>query len=130
MSAYIVSNKHINVLVGYVLPDRYTPHYYFNGESKVFEPKAAGNILFAENARSVAYRYNGRTEVGGYTYRRIASAAHYTGVQILKALDGYEYQACETPDWEKSEAFAICKMIRALTIRRLPGYEQADWEIV
>ena len=49
-------------------------------------------------------------------------------VEALKALDCYEYQSCEHPEWETSEAFEFCRAMRNLLIGCLPGYDAAQWE--
>ena len=53
--------------------------------------------------------------------------AQCTPVEIIKLCDCYDYQSCETRDWETTEAFAICAALRAAAIDSLPGYEDAPW---
>lgn len=60
-------------------------------------------------------------------FRRIAAELP-PPVVVLKALDCYEYQACEDDGWQASEAKRLCDALRAKMIRRLPGYENAPWE--
>jgi len=50
-------------------------------------------------------------------------------VAVLKACDGYEYQACEHPGWEASEAHAYINALRRRAIHALPGYDEAAWEV-
>ena len=50
---------------------------------------------------------------------------HATIGQALGALACYEYQACESENWEKSFAFAICKSIRKLLCQMISG---DSWE--
>ena len=50
-------------------------------------------------------------------------------VELLSALACYEYQACETEDWESTEAAAFCRALRKELISRLSGYSEAPWEI-
>lgn len=50
-------------------------------------------------------------------------------IEILKAIDCYEYQSCEHPEWEVSEAFAFCDALRRSLIGDLPGYDEAKWGI-
>jgi len=50
-------------------------------------------------------------------------------VQTLKAIACFDYQACETDDWQQSEAFAFCEALRDRAINKLPGYSEAKWGI-
>jgi hypothetical protein len=50
-------------------------------------------------------------------------------VQVLKAIKCYEYQSCEHPSWEDSEARSWCNHLRLAAIEHLPGFEAAKWEI-
>lgn len=90
--------------------------------------EAVGQILLDENVRSVNYRYN---EDERYVYDHAAPAdRRWTPVEILRAIECYEYQACETPEWSDSEAHAIVAALRSALIRTLPGYEDGPGEIV
>lgn len=60
-----------------------------------------------------------------YTFR-ISGAPILTPVQTLKAISRFEYQACEPPEWEFSEAHAFCRALESEAIRNLPGYDDAD----
>jgi hypothetical protein len=70
-----------------------------------------GRILLAENARSVGYRYREAQDPAALTYVYRATKREYTPSQALMAIRGYEYQACETPDWDRSEAHAFCRAL-------------------
>ena len=63
-----------------------------------------------------------------YAYRR-PKHTDWSPVEILSAIAGYEYQACETPDWAISEAHEFCVRLRQVVIRYLPGWEAAPWTI-
>lgn len=88
-----------------------------------------GRMLLFENRRSVAHRYDSDFEIEAdpYEYRRYQ--APFGPVDVLKALDCFEYQACEHPTWPKSEAFAFIEALRSRAIHALPGYEDAAWEV-
>jgi hypothetical protein len=60
-----------------------------------------------------------------YRYTRRALSP----VEVLKAIDCYEYQSCEHPEWDESEAKAFCDSLRSLQIGMLPGYNDAKWSI-
>lgn len=121
----------------------------FEAKRRELTPETAdrvGAMLWSENARSVAYRYDedydeipgpndfGVMALAGYRYegqRLSASPLHaqVDPVAVLKACDGFEYQSCEHPDWESSEAHAFLDALRRKMIRALPGYADADWSI-
>ncbi len=87
-----------------------------------------GRMLLFENMRSVAHRYDEALELPDYDYQRLAR--RLTPVEVLLAISGYEYQACEHPGWEGSEAHAFCAALTKEAIRKLPGCGEADtWEV-
>jgi hypothetical protein len=103
-----------------------------------------GAMLWAENVRSVAFRYDepedaqdlpgpiffGVLDVAEYRHRssdRIGCVLDAVGT--LKALDCLEYQSCEHPGWEASEARAFVEALRRRAIACLPGYDQASWDV-
>lgn len=130
MSAFVVSNKHINAMVGSVHPEYPGDSlwYYFNDEQKFFDPQKAGEILLAQNVRSVNARYHSDEKYEAFKYNPY-DAGRYSPVQIIKACACYEYQACETGDLEETEAGVINTFIRERAIRNLPGYNEAEWGI-
>ena len=85
-----------------------------------------GAMLLAENRRSVNFRYDEDDWEEPYTFEPVASV---DPVVVLKALSCYEYQACEHPEWEASEAHAFCEALRQRAIASLPGYAEAPWGI-
>lgn len=102
---------------------------------------ATGEMLLAANVASVSYRYREEPTDGTLpgpvdTYylrpysapRRIVHAAMPSTVEGLALLAGYEYQACEVPDWDGSEAERFVTALRSRLILRLPGWDAAPWE--
>lgn len=151
MSAFIVEKVHIDALVhagilaghpargGYTLTWR-TEHIDWAGDHAAYltavkeatrectrlTASRVGAMLWNENKKSVDHRYNEANDRELYTF----TASKVTNpVAVLKALSCYEYQSCEHPEWESSEAKAFCSALRASLITRLPGYEAAAWEI-
>jgi hypothetical protein len=126
MSAFIVSDYHINALVNWACLKTVT--YYHDGEhhSIAQHPLATGIILAMQNTASVNARY-GDTDESDYIYERFAP--EITPLQVLKAVNCLTYQSCETRDWPMTQAFAICEAIKDEAIRSLPGYNEADWEL-
>jgi hypothetical protein len=83
-----------------------------------------GAMLLAENRRSVDHRYDEEEWEQPYLFKRLPGVPN--PVAVLKALGGFEYQACEHPEWEKSEAYNFCDALRRKAISKLPGYDEDD----
>jgi hypothetical protein len=95
-------------------------------------------MLITANVESVAYRYSDDspdtlpgprpaywTDLDSYRVRLMQ--ARPTAVAGLKMIDNYEYQSCEHPGWEDSEAARFCDALRSRLISALPGYDEAAW---
>lgn len=133
MSAFIVSHDHIDALVTFAALHRV--NVYREGkrlEIRTQNAEEIGRILLDENVRSVCERYGSgisAAEKNAAATYRFRMFLHVPAVAIAKACDCFDYQACETDDYETTLAAAIIREIRAAAIRALPGYEQAAWEI-
>jgi len=100
---------------------------------------SVGEMLISANLLSVTHRYPDTLEGGGVpgpceeywrdSYSYPMNGPDFSPVVILKAIACYEYQSCEHPEWERSEARAFCEALRDYTIVRLPGYDDAPWGI-
>src|SRR5262252_7882178 len=135
MSAFEVSKTHIDALLTAGLDwNRYGPVRWFVNIrqhpdwDRAFEPgepwgqtamnvyrdckreltrETAGRVgamLVNQNKRSVNFRYDEDELEAPYEFEPLPGAPN--PLVILKAIGGYEYQACETPDWEETEAHA------------------------
>jgi len=129
MSAFIVCDEHISAMLQAAMP-RYPgdgSSYYWNNERHSLSGNyAIGQKLVDENYRSVNYRYDEDEEPRQFEYVPIR---RYEAVEIIKACHCYEYQSCETPGWQETEAYAIVKALTRLATYKLPGYGDAQWEI-
>ena len=113
MSAWIVSKKHIDYMVTAII----------RAELWAGTPDDLGCMLWAECLESVAYLYPNDTgdgdrpgpvdfhdsDVDTYTW---TETPELTPGGIAKTLACYEYQSCEHPSWESSEARAITSKLR------------------
>jgi len=128
MSAFIVSDTHINALVRYA--SRHNVRAFHGNPLAMFQVKdneqAAAELLLAENVKSVNYRYRDN-EVMTITYD--PGAPILTAIQAIKAAQCLRYQSCECDDFEESIAFKLIEAIIADAIPRLDGYESAQWAI-
>lgn len=126
MSAFIVEDDLIDLLVTYATSDRGP------GQRQLIaaqSPQSLGAMLVAQNWRSVGERYRESGEPAPYTF------TPYTGpmesMAVIKACNCYDYQACETEDYETTEPARIVRDIRDTAtreiIRKLPAYDKAPW---
>jgi hypothetical protein len=134
MSAWLCSHQHIAALVGSYITmlDQYT---------KVDNPADGAKTLYLENMRSVDKRYEHNAEYVAevtahyaahpVSARMIGKWQHspLTPGEFFKALDCYEYQACECDDWEQTEAAKLCRDMRKTACRRVPEYDACPWGI-
>jgi hypothetical protein len=128
MSAFVVSNKHVNcILSAYA---RYQRRYE-RPEDQVTDEQLTemGKTLLRENVRSVNYRYNERGRISsGYRFSMIPEDRS-SALQAVKLLHSLDYQSSERPDYDKSEARKLNdKLLRAVT-HDLPGYDEVEWSV-
>jgi len=139
MSAFIVSDQHIEALVAYGIRHNIEVAT-LDGEliySFVVQEDAIKmhNELVAENYRSVKARYGAtETEVPVLTAldpRMVIP--HYSHAQIYKACHCLEYQSCETRDYYDTFGYRIVRTIENHAaysiISAMPEYDKAQWEI-
>jgi len=151
MSANIVHSEHIHVMlhafmhtgmsygtstyyidegtVVWPLPDGFEPDVRGAGRRRVNRQTAdaVGWMLQDTNVESVNFRYGEGRDLPRYTYRQ--PRQQWSMVEILNAINGYEYQTCEHPGWRSSEARVFCEALRQQCIRALPGYDDGPWLI-
>ena len=153
MSAYIVDREHIVYLVQAAVSNRLSQH---DGGSITWEDNdqwvtlrttatpeelaVVGNMLWAENVKSVSYRYNGEslaTLPGNIADNKAGCiltasdfgrpSGHIDPVQVLKSCHCYEYQTCEHPAWKESAARRFIEGLIRKACHSLIGYEEAEW---
>lgn len=129
MSAFLVAPEHIAAIVGSAVCYARRQH----ASDRFRDPVAVATLLAAENARSVNYRYHRHAPQAAMVVTETMIRAYemrpLPPVELLKALAGYEYQACECPDWREREACHTVTWITDLAVRSLPGYDEAAWSI-
>jgi hypothetical protein len=143
VSAWIVSQAHIDVLV--LAGVQYATPYDVSADLRRGPNPtgltAAGVDLWAQNHRSVNFRYDERTEPPAFTAP--TAEVILDPVAVVKAIDCYVYQSCEHPGWTDSRAAAYCRRLRAAIMENLPvdadsngnglpypaGWEHACWGI-
>lgn len=121
MSAWIVSEKHIDYMVTAVI----------RAELVADNPDEIGRMLWRECLASVAYRYpnDGDGERPGPVDFKDSDVDTYTWTEtdeldapeLATTLRCYDYQSCEHPGYKTSEAKAIVDKL-------LAGMGKVDWE--
>lgn len=149
MGAFMVSRKHIAVLVtaarAWGISWRNSAGAWVTARDA--DPAELGRLLWAENMASVTARYPDTVVVGGpqdgavkladlpgtigesYQYETHRDVALPSAVAVLKLCGCYDYQSCEHEGWEASEARKVVEAIRDTGIGRLPGYDEASWDL-
>lgn len=113
MSAYIVSNKHINVIV--------TAYAALAEIRDPAELQRIAELLINENHRSVNCRYGSNDVAGPIVYRdepRSQARVHW-------AARCLRYQSCEHQAWDESEA---CKIVEQLIAATREVDMEARWD--
>lgn len=139
MSAVIVNHEHIHVLIWAaskpIAPPNPTMRWLYDNPTRVNQVEADGSnrdeigqILLDENSDSVNHLYSHTAAAGDYNYQR-PQHTEWSIAELLNALDAYTYQACERPDWQRSQAKAFCDALRDRLISELPGYHDGPWTI-
>ncbi|MGA2162921.1 MAG: hypothetical protein ABSH36_00450 [Solirubrobacteraceae bacterium] len=155
MSAFVVSHSHIHLLVHTAMygptATRRTWHtfsYYHrtpnepagnSGTQHTIRPgdfdaaDKLGQLLVSENVKSVHSRYPNDHCIPPEDYSalyRFGTPPRVSTIDVLVALDSYEYQACEHSGWRTSEAHSFTDALRRAVIGHLPGYYESNcWTI-
>jgi hypothetical protein len=130
------NNDHFNAIVNYIYAHRdamvlgvlvgRTDRHWVD----VNDPETAqklGQAMVDANAASMGARYEGSKE--RYEFRFTRYLSRISQIQFIKALQCFEYQACETADWYTSAMNRQVSAWIATECTKLPGYEAAQWEI-
>lgn len=143
MSAFMVSRAHIDALVDVALwgpkeAKQWDPCGYYHKHQwtrfSLTDPDTLGQMLARENARSIRWSYEDADATGRIPpwadegYRHNGMGKRPDVVEALKLVHCFEYQSCETKDWEETGAYAFCASLKGDLIRALPGYDEAPWE--
>jgi hypothetical protein len=134
MSAYILDDDVIDLIIMTAIGQHSANGHYegdltnapeFQATSRGPAPwEIAGQMLVNQNYASVNHRYRENTPPHVYKFK-----CHnlLEPVQILKACDCYDCQACETPGYWDTPAAKFIEKVRRRAIRRLAGYKEAEW---
>ena len=139
MSCYIIETRYIKRIVlsfrQYFLQTQHTSQICIPGEdnysdiTEIDTLKRIGQVLIDQNYRSYNTRYDEleQPNIFEITGQDLMYMSRLTPVETLKALASYDYQSCETPDWQQTDAYKLVGFIRYCAISALPGYNDAKW---
>lgn len=128
MSAFIVSEKHIHVIVTALKRQEcWSTKEILKKYNQ--DLNLIGKILWSENFRSVNYRYDENSKTPNYEFAQI----YVSYYQVIKAIDCLKYQSCEHEDWEFSEAKNILDKLENVIFHKIKDsnkdYQNASWSI-
>lgn len=139
MSAFVLSNKNYDFVLSALIDRMRGDYIYVNDEHlqlkagnqrSGFEKNLTlvGNLLRNANIASVDYRYREKSsKYDEYTFKYTHYSLKDKIITALKILDCYDYQSCEIPDYDKTEACRVVNIIRKTLIASLPEYDSAPW---
>lgn len=127
MSAFVVNYAHIDAIVNFASSHAQYSSSLGSDLPRVTDGQALGELLIAENIRSVDYRYHERNVAVPYHWLP-GCAIGIAATAFLKLLACLQYQSCETPDYEQTRGYRALLALRTIGIQALPGYDDADWE--
>ena len=133
MSAWNVSDKHINSILSWGINNEVFLHIYKTVLTAENALKFA-RILRKENQHSITCRYGNPDVLDPIKFNLVdLDECGFNCVTILKLCDCYVYQACESDDYKESRAISIVNCIRAAIITEmsseLAGWNEAPWGI-
>lgn len=145
MSAFVVNKSHINAIIQAGLNVRYKPFTWYHkqdGELKQYKLTSStadevGQMLIDECVHSVRYRYEDSelSDLPGpinaeylmpFVWKPFVRMP--TPIEAIKAIHCLEYQSCEHPEWNTSNAHDFCQALRNTLEGQIPGWDEAPWE--
>lgn len=139
MSAYVVEAEHINVLLWAAHQGFHRPlgnlTWIYDNPIRVHQLThdnldQVGQMLVDANTTSVNYCYFNNPVHEPYEYRYTRPLhTNWSVIEVLKALQCYEYQSCEPKNWQATEAYAFCRELQNILVQALPRYDHAPWGI-
>ena len=144
MSAFVPDKLHYDLIVKTIIDgprDWYEVcDYGWNPRLDLYGVNNAdelGELLLRETVKSVSYRYDGDEEMipdwAREPYRFEDHDFQLNCIEFLKALNCYEYQSCEHPEWKSSEAMNLISRLWSNVASCIidtvfyEEYEEAPW---
>lgn len=132
MSTAIVSAEHINVILEAATRDADEEGFEWFAQGKWWtftreNRDRIGQLMLDANLDAYGRRYLEPTEVYVYSYS-IPTRIHEP-IEVLKAIDGYEYQCSVDASWDTHPIHLMMQQLRTRVIAWLDGYDAAEWLI-
>lgn len=133
MSAYVVSENHINLLVSWMACGTRSgtrKAVYHDGKSvNVWgNEQMLADALMNTNIKAVNTRYRENEPLTGCKFS-LKMTQDLPLIQIIKLAHCYEYQASELGNYEDTLAAAFIRNLISEAVRMLPGYDAASWSV-
>ena len=120
MSAFICNNSHVTALAVYAARNRMLGWTDAN---------QIGEMLHAENVKSVNYRYGEATQPD-FALCEWAAFQVFSRVQVVKAARCLDISPASIPAGRRATpAHLVRAIIAAIPRGTLPGWDEAEWEI-
>lgn len=140
MSAFMVTNAHVDVLLSYMnnRDGKDALNWVLRRQHKhdveCGDFTEIGRILLRENAKSVNCRYDNAEpqafeQAESYRFRFTIKPIAQSAVAVIKQAHCLDYQSCEHDEWSDSLAKKILDAIISHATHRLPGYDAAPWGV-
>ena len=126
MSAYVVSDLHINTLVSWAAKHNVTLYSPVRISIQA-EPERIAGLLYTANVESVNSRYSEDEMSDAFRFEGVRSLPE--PVTIIKLCHCLDYQSNEVTDYDETIGAAILRAIEGAAIRALPEYDAAPWGI-
>ena len=134
MSAFQCTPEHIAVLAHFANRNDIYLGARWNNPDATKNPVDIAEALAIENNASLDHRYpkDADKKADQIYFALCKDSARkipktFSAVEIIKLAQCYDYQACEHPEYEASDAKQLIKAIISKAITKLPGYESAPW---
>ena len=135
MSAFLCGPKTIATIVEWEQnsdrPGFLAKPAYYGGTNEDKPGIFFQELLLRQNLRSLHARYPDKVEQPSPDQLKVYQHTHgVVGlgiVDILKCVQCWQYQSCETDDYQATQAWKYSHYVLSALISRLPGYEKAAW---
>ena len=132
MSTAIVSTEHINVILEAATRDADEEGFEWFAQGKwwTFTRESRdriGQLMLDANLDAYGRRYLDEAEV--YIYSYSIPSRIYEPIEVLKAIDSYEYQCSVGASWDTHPIHLMMQQLRKRVIAWLDGYDAAEWLI-
>lgn len=139
MSAYLLETQTIGLLAQYAIEGDCTQYGSCYGLDLGTTDKVA-EVLAKANLYSVAYRYSDIADNPAKAFQATESRLYIKDcqneakrlwnippIEIIKSCHCFAYQSCEPDNWHQSTAYKIITEIEGSAVRKLAGYDSAQW---